>query len=107
MQAELTFQRSHQFPPQELLARIVSLATEMVDEYHLETSWSDDYKSLKFESTGGMSKGLTGTLQIEPDRVQMVLHLPFALRPMASTIRDEVEQYLDRNVGAQDGRQKS
>lgn len=108
MESELDFERLHSFEASELLARIVDLATEMKDEYHLDLSWSSDYKSLHFSSIAGMSKGLQGTLHIKADRVHMKLQLPFALRPMASTIRDEVGQYLDRNVGAEtDGKHKS
>lgn len=98
MQAELEFEREHSFETQELLAKIVDLATKMASEFHLDMSWSDDYRALNFESHGGMTKGLTGTLHIAPDRVRMVLKLPFGLRPMSGTIKTEVEQYLDETI---------
>lgn len=98
MESEMEFERKHSFEPQVLLAKIVDLATTMQNEFHLTMSWSDDYRSLNFESMGGMTKGLTGTLHISTDRVRMVLQLPFGLRPMSSTIRTEVEQYLDETI---------
>lgn len=100
MESELVFERIHSFGPEELLNRIVELATTMQAEFHLTMGWDkNDPKQLNFSSTGGMTKGLFGNLRVEPDRVRMVLQLPFGLRPMSGMIRQEVDEYLNENVG--------
>lgn len=108
MESELTFERVHSLQPDEFLARIVDLAMAMQEDLNLDMSWSEDYKSLNFKSVSGMTKGLTGTLHIMPNRVRMVLQLPLGLRPMSAMFRSEVEQYLDQNIRSpdSDGEQK-
>lgn len=99
MENELHFERNHSFGHEELFAKVMDLANEMEEEFHLTMSWASDYKSINFVSLGGMMKGLEGTLHIDTNRVRMVLRLPFGLRPMAGMIRTEVEDYLTRNIG--------
>jgi hypothetical protein len=95
---ELTFERLHSFDTDTLLRGIMGIALEMQEEYGMDYEWRDS-TTLGFWSRKGMTRGLEGTLQFSSTHVRMVLQLPFGLRPMAGKIAEEVNDYLNRNVG--------
>lgn len=110
MKSEIKLEREHFLDAESLVNRIAALAAEMSQTFHLEYGHNPEspegYSStLEFRSTSGLTKGLTGTLHLAPNRVLMVVNLPFALQPMAAKIESEINEYMDRNLGLGHGTQ--
>lgn len=94
----MEFTRKHTLSNEQLLRCVTDLAVDMADQFHLDMEWRDDL-TLAFQSMKGMAKGLNGELELGREHLRMVLRLPFGLQPMAQAIADEVNEYLNKNVG--------
>jgi len=105
MRSKIEIKRTHNMRADEITSRVMTLGSEMAATFHLEFPHEEiepceGYQAaMGFRSVSGLTKGMKGTLHLAQSKILMVLELPFALRPMADTIEQEINKYLDENFG--------
>ena len=96
MDIEIT--RKHSFDTAGLVTRVIAMAESLRDELHLDCKWRPDHKAIEFESTGGLTKGIRGEIELGVESVCVRVTLPFGLKPMRASfervICDEMDERL-------------
>jgi putative polyhydroxyalkanoate system protein len=80
---------SHKLGKDEALSRVKARLTELKDEYDVsvKTSWRGS--TLSFSG-----KGVTGTLKVQEDCVDIDADIPFLLRPFAGKAESMIKKEL-------------
>ena len=90
--AKISVQRNHNLPDTEVRELAESLASELQQEYGLESCWNGDCAEFK-------RSGVSGTLQLKPGQVSIKLKLGMMMSAFASTIEKELNKALDKKLG--------
>lgn len=62
-------------------------------------SWRWEGDALHLAADGGKARGTTGSVHIRERVIDVVIHLPLHLRPMAALVRGELVRRLELVLG--------
>ena len=99
--ATIDIRRSHKLDKEEARRRAEALAKGMEEKLGIRWHWEGD--QIRFDVPGGMAKGATGTVHVDPGDVRVEVDLPFLLRPVKGTVESKINQKLDALLGGRDG----
>ncbi|MFA5053095.1 MAG: polyhydroxyalkanoic acid system family protein [Parcubacteria group bacterium] len=95
---DIEIRRPHSFDTKDLVTRTIAMAEGLKEELHLELSWRGDHKAIEFESTGGLTKGIKGEIELDPEFVCVRVKLPFGLKPMRSSFERVISDEMDERL---------
>ena len=87
---KLEISQSHKVTAEEARKRIDTLNKDLGEKYDLKSRWISDTEA-KVERTGA-----TGSIKIEPNRIQVHLDLSFAMTPLKGTIEKRIKDELTK-----------
>lgn len=87
--ATIDINRSHTLSIQEAREAVNAIAAELTRELNVTSSWDGD--TLRFHRSGA-----DGTIRISGNDVRFQADLSLLLRPLKTTISNQVQQYFDR-----------
>ena len=91
--SRITVERSHSLGLAAAREKAEALAQRLASEYDVKYRWSGDI--LEFKRSGA-----DGQIAVGADRVRVELKLGLLLSALGSTIKREIEQTLDKHLGA-------
>ena len=95
--ATIDIRRAHTLDKEEAKRRAEALAKGMEEKLGIRWNWEGD--RIRFDAPGGMAKGATGTVHVDPTAVRVEVDLPFLLRPAKGTVESKINQKLDDLLG--------
>lgn len=95
---DIRIEKEHKLSSKELPVKICDLLLELEKELHIDAEWREDYLTIDFKSTGGITKGMVGTLRFDDVKVVLELDLPFGLKPMKKWVEDTIEEYISEHM---------
>ena len=90
--SEIHIRRTHNLSADKVRAGAERIAAELQQRFQLETGWEDN--QLVFSRTG-----LTGTLQVEPEAIEIRLQLGLLLSVFRRQMETEIHRFLDERFG--------
>jgi putative polyhydroxyalkanoate system protein len=91
--AQIKIVHQHALPPKKAREAAQKVADKIAEEYELECEWEGDV--LHFERSG-----VTGSLTLQPQQVQMEIQLGFLMSAFASTIEAKVAENMRKVFAA-------
>ncbi len=89
----IQIQRTHQLGPARAKAVVEHVAQRMREQYHVDIQWENDAVMLFRRA------GIDGRIEIEPAVIRVQARLGLLLKPLRSTVEEEIarrlQQYLD------------
>jgi len=91
--ATIQITRSHSKTIEELKTKVNEMSGSLDAKYAVKGRWQGD--SMILEGTG-MSRGVTGRIDVTATTVRVEIDLPFLLRPMKGQVEQSVTRKLDK-----------
>jgi len=96
MRERIEMTKSTEHLPAEVVGqRVGAVTTGLQSTLNLQTRWDDNSSTVLFESMDGFAKGVTGTLQIRPGELHLVVHLPMLLRVQADAVEAQINEMFE------------
>ncbi len=89
----IAISRSHQLSREELRQRVEALARKLESEFDARCHWEGDCLHV-------VRSGASGVIEMDAQCVRVSLKLGLLLRPLQGTIRQTIEETLDRELDA-------
>jgi putative polyhydroxyalkanoate system protein len=86
--AKLTIEQSHSLPVDEVKRRLEDLANRLSAKYGIEAAWTGEREATLKRT------GVSGKIQVQETRVNILLDLSFALLPIKGKIEERVKKEL-------------
>ena len=87
----MKIRREHSLGTTEARRRVDEIAADMGNRLNLSSEWRGDDLQVK-------GTGVTGTISVSEDAVELRIELGFALILMESSIRAAIEQAMDKHL---------
>ena len=91
--ATIQITRSHSRTIEELKTKVAEMSGSLEAKYAVKGRWQGD--SMILEGTG-LSRGVTGRIDVTATTVRVEIDLPFLLRPMKGQVEQSVTRKLDK-----------
>ena len=91
--ARIIVERTHTLGREVARAKAEQLAVRMEREYGVRCQWQGDVMEVR-------RSGADGRIEVEEDRVRVLLNLGFLLSAMGGSIRAQIERSLDNALQA-------
>jgi putative polyhydroxyalkanoate system protein len=95
--ATIDIRRAHTLNKDETKGRAEALAKSMEDKLGIRWHWEGD--RIRFDAPGGLAKGSSGTVSVDPKEVRVEVDLPFLLRAVKGTVESKINEKLDEILG--------
>jgi putative polyhydroxyalkanoate system protein len=95
--ATIVFTRPHGLDPSDARRTAESIARRF--EERLEVSWRWEGDSLHLIADRGKARGTSGRVHVRERVIDVMIHLPLHLRPMAAFLRSELVKRLELLLG--------
>ena len=87
----MRIRRSHELTVEEAKVRADEIADDLCRRFALRSEWQGDSLFLR-------GNGVNGELHLEPDSLEIVINLGFALKLMEGPIRAAIEDSIDDHL---------
>jgi putative polyhydroxyalkanoate system protein len=95
--ATIDIRRAHTLDKDEAKKRAEALAKSLEEKMGIRWHWDGD--RIRFDAPGGMAKGSSGSVYVDPKDVRVEVDLPFLLRPAKGMVESKISQKLDELLG--------
>lgn len=94
--ATIEITRNHSKSVEELKKKIDEMAGTLDAKYAVRGRWEGDCMILQ---GSGLSRGVTGRIDVTSTQVRVEIDLPLLLRPMKGQVEGSIVRKLDRTLG--------
>jgi putative polyhydroxyalkanoate system protein len=91
--ARIIVERTHTLGRQAAREKADLLAAKLTSEYGLDCQWQGDVLEVR-------RSGADGRIEVEDDRVRVLLNLGLLMSAMAGTVQTQIERALDKALSA-------
>ena len=89
----ISIKKPFTMPREEVITAANKLGDWLKVEHNVDCQWQGDTAKID-----GRSKGVTGTLSVLPDCIDLNLSLGMLASMFEKPLRDEIKRYLDKHV---------